>query len=111
MALADFLAGPPERHPLVERDIVTDDGGLADHHPQTMIDEQTSPDLRPGMDFNSGKQARHLRQPARGQKEALVPQPVIDALEPNRRHPADEKINSHPRPPRATLLHPPPTVL
>ncbi len=55
MALADFLASSTERHTLVERDIVTDHGGLADHHAQTMIDEQTSADLRPGMDFNTGK--------------------------------------------------------
>src|SRR6266849_9532151 len=70
VALADFLAGPAERHTLVERDIVTDNGGLADHHTQTMIDEQTSANLRPRMNFNSGKQARHLRQPARQDRKS-----------------------------------------
>src|SRR5260370_7312534 len=54
VALTDFLAGPAERHTLVERDIIADNGGLADHHTQTIPDHQTSPNLRPSMTFTSG---------------------------------------------------------
>ena len=45
------------------------------------------PILRAGMNFNAGEQARDLRQPARQQEHAVVPQPVIDAVEPDRMQP------------------------
>ena len=40
-----------------------------------------------GMDFDSGEEARHLREPSRQQQETMVPQPVIDAVKPHRVQP------------------------
>src|SRR5580658_4323391 len=73
MPLAALLAGPAERHTLVKRDIVTDHGSLTNHHAHAVIDEQTTADLRPGMDLDAGEQARHLRQPARQEKAVVIP--------------------------------------
>src|SRR5579859_6759559 len=73
-----------QSHTLVEGHIVADDTGLADHDPHAVVDEEAAADLRPGMNFNSGQQARDLRKPASKEKETVVPQPMIDAVEPNR---------------------------
>ncbi len=97
MPLPLLFAGSAERHTLVERDILADDRGLSDHHTHAMIDEQTPPHLRSRMDFNAGEPARHLRQPARQQKEIVVPQPVVHAIEPHRVQTGVAEINLQPR--------------
>ena len=51
MALAVLLAGSAERHALVERDVVADDGGLANHHAHAVIDKQAPADLRARDEF------------------------------------------------------------
>jgi len=84
MPLAVLLAGSAERHALIERDILADNGRLANHHAHAVIDEKPAANLRSRMDFDGREQARNLRQPARQQKEIVVPQPVIHAIEPHR---------------------------
>ena len=93
MPLPVLLAGSAERHTLIERDVLTDDRRLSDHHAHTMIDEQTPSDLRSRMDFDTGEPARHLRQPARQQKKIVVPQPVVHAIEPHRVQAGVAEIN------------------
>ena len=56
-----FLARAAQGHALVQRDIVANDHRLAIDHTHTVVDEQTPPNLRAGMDFNTGDQARSLR--------------------------------------------------
>src|SRR5664279_3363396 len=80
--LPQFLAGSTKRHTLVERDVLTDNGGLADHHAHTVIDKEPTADFRAGMDLDGGEKASDLRQPARQQKEPVIPQPVIHAIKP-----------------------------
>src|SRR5690349_24994792 len=73
-----------ESHALIEGHIVADDAGLANHDAHAVIDEEAAANLRGGMNFNSGEQARDLRKPAPEEKETVVPQPMIDAVEPDR---------------------------
>ena len=61
MAFAGFLAGTAQRHPLEQRNVVTDARSFADHHPHTMVDKKTSANDRAGMDLDSGDPARELR--------------------------------------------------
>ena len=88
-----FLAGSTERHTLVERDVFPDNRGFSDDHSHAMIDKKTAADFRSGMDFDGGEQARHLRQPARQQKEIVVPEPVVHAIKPNRMQAGITEIN------------------
>src|SRR5271157_2548977 len=48
-----------------------------------MIDEEAAADDGAGVNFNSRQEARHLREPAGEQKEVVIPEPVIDAMEPD----------------------------
>ena len=84
MPLAVLLAGASESHALIESHIVADDRGLADHDAHAVIDEQAAPNLRAGMNFDSGQQTRNLREPAREQEKRMIPEPVIHAIEPDR---------------------------
>ncbi len=93
-----------QRDALVDGDIVADFGGLADDHAHAVIDEKTPADSRAGMDFDSGQQARELRQRA-GQKEpAVLPQPVIDAIPPQRVQAGVEQHDLQPRSRRGIAL-------
>jgi hypothetical protein len=84
MALAVLLACAAQGHALVESHVVADDRRLADHDAVAVIDEQTASDLRSGMDFNSSEKTRGLRQHASQQERAMIPQPVIQAVKPDR---------------------------
>src|SRR5208282_3209870 len=60
MTFAVLLASAAESDALIQGHVVTDDGGLADDHAETMINEEPSADFGAGMDFDSGEEARHL---------------------------------------------------
>src|ERR1019366_1766841 len=77
--LTVFLAGSTERHTLIERDVLTHNGSLAD--------------LPSGRDFDTGEKPRDLRQPARQQQETVVPQPVVHAIKPDRMQAGVAEIN------------------
>ena len=84
MALAVLLAGAAQSHALVESHVIANAGCFTNHHAQAVIDEQAPPDLGAGMDFNSGKKTRDLREQSRQQEKAMSPKPVIDAIKPDR---------------------------
>jgi len=48
-----LLAGSAERHALIERDILADNGRLANHHAHAVIDEKPAANLRSRMDFDA----------------------------------------------------------
>src|SRR3546814_7188509 len=50
--------GAAERDALIDRDIIADLGGLADHDAETMIDEEVPADLRARMDVDRGDRKR-----------------------------------------------------
>ncbi len=84
MPLAGFLAGTAESHALIQRDIVANDGGLADNNAHAVIDEEAAPNLRARMNFNSSNQPGDLRQRAREKAPVVNPQPVMEAIAPER---------------------------
>src|SRR5438309_2290581 len=53
VALARLEAGAAERDALVERDVVADLRGLADHDTGAVVDEETLPDLCGGVDLDA----------------------------------------------------------
>src|SRR5258706_10984779 len=58
MTFPPFLTSSSQGHTLVERDIVTNDSGLADHHSHPMVDEKTFSNLSAWMNLNTGKPPR-----------------------------------------------------
>ena len=72
MTLAFFLAGTAERHALVERHVLPDDRGLADHDTMAMINEEAFADLSARMDLDPGLMRRPLRNPPRPQIFSLL---------------------------------------
>ena len=66
MALAGREAGAAERDALIERDVVADVGGLADHHARAVVDEQALADARRGVDLDARCSARVSIESRRG---------------------------------------------
>ena len=93
MPLAVLFASASERDALIQSHVVADDRSLPDDHTKPMIDEQPTANLGSGMNFDSGQEARHLREPSPKKKEIMVPQPVIDAVEPYRVQPCVAEEN------------------
>src|ERR1035437_2935685 len=83
MPFSGALSGSPQGHTLVERHVIPNDCSLANDHADSVIDKQTSTDLRLWMDFNSGPKARDLRQHTWQQPQVMRPQPVMDAMGPH----------------------------
>src|SRR5690606_3057756 len=84
VALAPALeAGAAERHPVVQRAVLTDHGGLADDDAHAVVDEEARPDLRAGVDLNAGQEASDLRDGPPQQLEVVFPQPVCDPVGPD----------------------------
>lgn len=82
MALALLLAGAPQGNTLVEGDVVPDLRGLADDHAHAVVDEDPLTDLRPGMDLDPREQAAHVGYDAGDDRDAVLPQPVGDVVQP-----------------------------
>src|SRR5580704_7417904 len=64
MSLTVLLSSAAKSDSLIQSHVVADDRGLADHHTNAMIDEKSSANFGSGMDFDSSKEARHLRKPS-----------------------------------------------
>jgi hypothetical protein len=56
MAFALVPGGAAERDAVVQRHVVADLGGLADHHSSAVVDEETPAQRRTGMDVDIGDQ-------------------------------------------------------
>jgi hypothetical protein len=67
---------------VVERHVVADLGGLADHDAQPMVDEEPSADLGAGMDLDAGEEPSEVRQQPTEESPAAHPGAV--------RHPVPE---------------------
>ncbi len=84
MALAADLAGSAESDALVERYVVADDGGFADDNAHAVIDEEAAADDGAGMDLDAGPEADDLGHEAGEEFEVPAPEPVVDAVNPDR---------------------------
>ena len=82
MALAAFVARAAECDTLVEHAVIAHHGGLSDHDPHGVVDEQAPPDSRGGVDFDAGEKTGDLRENACEPAHAMVPQPVLRRMHP-----------------------------
>jgi len=79
-ALLARRAGAAQGHPVVERAIVADFGGLADHHAHPVVDEEALADMCAGMDLDPGQDPPDMRDEAPGQMPAALPQPMCQPV-------------------------------
>jgi hypothetical protein len=77
------VTGAAQRYALVEQHIITDFRRLADHNPQTVINEETTADPGAGMDLDSGHKARELRNHAGGYVSSPPVEPMSSAMKEN----------------------------
>ena len=78
-----FAGGPraAEGDPLIDRAVVADLGGFADHHADAVIDEQALADRGAGMDVDRGQHPPDMRDKAAEKIPAVPPQPISGAME------------------------------
>src|SRR5208283_3968826 len=100
MTLSLGEVSPAQCDPLVERDVIAHLGSLADNHSHAVIDEKAAADDGAGMDLDSREPARELRECAGQKKHAVLPQPVMDAVPPQRVQAGVEQHDLEPRPRR-----------
>ena len=86
MTLAGVCAGSAERDAVINRDVVADLGGFADHHAGGVVDEQAGAQGRTGMDVDPGQDPGDLTERAGGHLRAASPQPMADSVTPNGMH-------------------------
>ena len=84
MALAFIPRRTAERHAVIERAVVADFSGLADHDAHAVIDEKTPADLRARVNFDAGEKAANMRDHARKPAQALAPEPVREPVDQQR---------------------------
>src|ERR1700691_260447 len=83
MALAFFFASSAQGHTLIKSDVVAHDGGLADHRAHAVVDEKAAADLGAGVNLDSSKYARHLRNESCQKTHVVKPQPVAQMMRPD----------------------------
>src|SRR5438034_1505062 len=86
VALLLLEAGAGEAHTLVERHVLADLRGLADHHTHPVIDEEPAAESCGRMDLDAREKAGEVRHPARARGPARAPQAVRDSMEGERVH-------------------------
>jgi hypothetical protein len=66
---------------MVERAIVTDFGGLADHHAHPVVDEDPPADGGAGVDLDAREEPAEMRHQPREPLEAQAPEPMGEPVE------------------------------
>ena len=82
MAFALLQTRAAQRHRVIQRDLFADLCRLANDHAHAVIDEQSVPDLRTGVNLNAGEEAHDLRNVTAQQFQMMYPQPVRQAIAP-----------------------------
>ena len=80
VALFLFPTGPPQGHPLVNGDVVSNFRGLADDDAQAVVDKKAVSDFGPRMNLDGRKKAHHVGKPTSQELESLIPQPMVEAV-------------------------------
>src|SRR3569833_2854808 len=83
-----------KRDGLVAPDLVADHGGLADHDPSAVIDEEAGPDSRARMNVDTGAVMGYLGDQPRHEARAKAIQKMCEPVMDDRRHPgiADQDL-------------------
>src|SRR5262249_34915468 len=84
VALALVPGGAAQGHAVVQRAVVAELGGLADHHAHAVVDESAPADLRPRMDLDAGEEARAGRSKPRQPAQFHAPEGVRQAVDEQR---------------------------
>ena len=87
---ADLRAGidgrrdAAQRDAVIKRDVVADDGGLADHHAGPVVDDEPAADLRARMDLDGRQNLADVGDEPRQQAGGMPPQPMAQPIEQQR---------------------------
>src|SRR3989338_8766160 len=84
MALAGFLAGSAQGHPLKKGHVIADYRGLADDNARAMVDKKPFADGSAGMNLDSGQKTAQLRNAPGKKGNIYLPQIMRDAVKDNR---------------------------
>src|SRR5438270_11182068 len=84
MAFSIALACPAESHTLVDRYVVAYGGGFSDHHAHSMVNKEAFAQDGAGMNLNSCEQASPLREQPGHQEQSVIPEPMCNAVCPDR---------------------------
>ena len=76
MTFAGVFAGAAQGHLVVNRAVVADLGGFAEHDAHAVVNEQAAPDFGAGVNFNAGKAAAPLADHAGQEKTLMTVQPM-----------------------------------
>ena len=66
----------PQRHPLVDADVLADAGGLADDHARPVVDRKALVDLGPGVDVDPGEAVGMFGHDPRQERHPQFEKPV-----------------------------------
>ena len=83
VALAVLKGGSTKGDALVERDVIANDGGLADHHADAMVDKKAVTNGRRWVDVNVREHSRNCLHYSSYQAKVMIPQPVGDSVAPD----------------------------
>src|ERR1700745_269999 len=83
---------------MIQRAVITDLGGLANHHAHSVIDKQSPADARSRMNFNAGQYASDMRHEPAGEQPAALPKPMRQAVIEQRLKPRVAEHNLEARP-------------
>jgi hypothetical protein len=72
-----------EGHPVVQQHVVTDDGGLTDHHAHAVVDEEPATDRGARVDLDAGEETRQLGDHTREQSQPGPPEAVREPVTPH----------------------------
>src|SRR5208337_4312589 len=79
----DILKGStPEHHAHVDEDIVADFRSFSYDDPHAVVDDHAAPDLRPGMDLDTGQEPADMGDEPGPEFQVMGPEPVRPAVEP-----------------------------
>jgi hypothetical protein len=95
MALAFFLAGAAQGHPLIQRDIIANHCGFTDDHTHPMVNKEASSNNGSGMNLDTGEKPGDLRQNPGGQRHPMNPEPVRYPMGPQGLKPRITQQNLH----------------
>ena len=79
--LTPIKGGAAEGHALIQRAVVANLRGLANHHSHPVIDEQAFADTSSGMNLDPGQHPPDMGYETPGEQPAMPPQPMGEAVE------------------------------
>ena len=78
-----FHRGSAEYHPLVEKHVIADLGSFSYYHAHPVVHEKAPANLGSGVDLNAREPPSQMRDQASKEVQAVPPQPMSDAMQPD----------------------------